>query len=91
MIYIIKYNKFIIIIIIVMYYFIKIVKFKELDKVSQEQKQNYNERQVQEQDKEVEKKREEDDPNVKELLDMGFSDEQARAALELSKNNLVMI
>ncbi|ORX65392.1 hypothetical protein BCR32DRAFT_297742 [Anaeromyces robustus] len=37
--------------------------------------------------KEMESDKEEN-PNVKELLDMGFTNEQALAALELSKNNL---
>jgi len=37
--------------------------------------------------KEVEQEKE-DNPNIKELLDMGFTNEQALAALELSKNNL---
>jgi len=34
------------------------------------------------------KEKEKENPNVKELLDMGFTNEQALAALELSKNDL---
>jgi len=50
--------------------------------VSKENENNKNE------EKEKEKEKEKENPNVKELLDMGFTNEQALAALELSKNNL---
>jgi len=41
-----------------------------------------------EKEKESNDNKEKENPNVKELLDMGFTNDQAKAALELSKNNL---
>jgi len=52
--------------------------------VAKENEKNKSE----EKEKEKVKEKEKENPNVKELLDMGFTNEQALAALELSKNDL---